>query len=196
MKSRSVDADGQPVPTRFYVDMYGSPGPDEVTPTLDAIEARLLEQGIVANLFNQPASEEAEAESLMLFFTVFNMASAVMAGVGAVGLLTALSMAVYERQKEIGVMRSIGARSRTIVSQFLLEGIAIGLIAYLVAVPLSYPFGWVLNDSLGFEGVVFEYPPVVLMYGLAGVLILATVASIWPSLGAARRTVSDILRYQ
>jgi ABC-type lipoprotein release transport system permease subunit len=32
--------------------------------------------------------------------------------------------------------------------------------------------------------------------GFAGILIIATVASIWPSLAAARKTVSDILRYQ
>jgi len=31
---------------------------------------------------------------------------------------------------------------------------------------------------------------------LVGMIIVATVASLWPSIAAARRTVSDILRYQ
>jgi ABC-type lipoprotein release transport system permease subunit len=36
----------------------------------------------------------------------------------------------------------------------------------------------------------------VLGLGLVGMIIVATVASLWPSIAAARRTVSDILRYQ
>ena len=47
--------------------------------------------------------------------------------VGALGLLMAISMSVFERQKEIGVMRSIGAGSSTVATQFLTEGLLIGL---------------------------------------------------------------------
>jgi putative ABC transport system permease protein len=120
-----------------------------------------------------------------------------MAAVGAVGLLATLSMAVFERQKEIGVMRSIGAGSFTIVIQFLLEGILVGIIAWIVAVPLSYFLGVGLADSLGFgANFDFEYPPQVLVMGFVGIIIIATIASLWPSLSAARKTVSDILRYQ
>ncbi len=35
-----------------------------------------------------------------------------------------------------------------------------------------------------------------MMIGLIGMLVVTTIASLWPSLGAARKTVSDILRYQ
>jgi putative ABC transport system permease protein len=125
------------------------------------------------------------------------LTSVVMAAVGAIGLLTTLSMAVFERQKEIGVMRSIGAGSFTIVSQFEVEGILIGVLAWLVAVPLSYLLAVSLMNALDFgEFIQFHYPIWVLFLGLGGTVAIAFIASLWPSVAAARRTVSDILRYQ
>jgi putative ABC transport system permease protein len=127
---------------------------------------------------------------------IFNIVSFVLALVGAVGLLATLSMSVLERQKEIGVMRSIGAGSGTIVSQFLVEGVLVGVIAWLTALPLSVGLGFGLIAMLDFSEFNFSYPPQVAFLGLFGVILIAAVASIWPSVSAARRTVSDILRYQ
>jgi len=94
-------------------------------------------------------------------------------------------------------MRSIGAGSSTIITQFLVEGVLVGVLAWMIAIPLSYLLGNGLSTSLGFgEAFVFEYPPQVLLNGFLGIVIIAAVASIWPSLSAARSTVSDILRYQ
>ncbi len=105
-------------------------------------------------------------------------------------------MAVYERQREIGVMRSIGAGSGTIMTQFLLEGILVGVFAWIAAAPLSYILGYGLSKVLPFTYVVFRYPPLLLVIGLVGVVMIAALASLWPSLGASRKTVSSILRYQ
>jgi len=104
---------------------------------------------------------------------------------------------VYERQKEIGVMRSIGAGSGTIVAQFLTEGILIGVISWALAVPLSYYLAIMLMDALDFSDFIsFSYPLWVLGMGLAGMIVVAIIASLWPALAASRKTVSDILRYQ
>ena len=56
--------------------------------------------------------------------------------------------------------------------------------------------------NFGSEGFHFEtvaeaaYPALALVYGAAGMFIISTLASLWPSIAAARKTVSDILRYQ
>src|SRR5690606_22871925 len=97
-----------------------------------------------AEYFNQVQDKEDQTEGILVFGMIFQLTSAVMAAVGAIGLLTTLSMAVFERQKEIGVMRSIGARSRTIIAQFEVEGIIIAVLAWLVALPLSYLLGLAL----------------------------------------------------
>jgi putative ABC transport system permease protein len=117
--------------------------------------------------------------------------------VGALGLLTTLSMSVFERQKEIGVMRSIGAGSSTVAIQFLTEGLVVGVIAWLVGIPLMLLIQYALLTITGFnETFPFQFSPTAVIIGLIGMLIVTTIASLWPSLGAARKTVSDILRYQ
>ncbi len=168
-----------------------------VSDTIDAVSERLLNAGITASYINQVEEQEMIADNMMVFNMIFQITSGVMAAVGAIGLLTTLSMAVYERQKEIGVMRSIGAGSGTIITQFLFEGILIGILAWLLAVPLSYGLALALLDGIGFSDFIeFSYPLWVFGLGLGGMIIVATVASLWPSVAAARRTVSDILRYQ
>jgi putative ABC transport system permease protein len=155
-----------------------------------------LQNGIFAGFYNQVADEEENSRLILTVGLVFNIASAVMALVGAIGLLTALSISVFERQREIGVMRSIGAGSRTIAGQFLTEGLLVGLAAWVIGVPVSYGLSQVLLTALPLDDFGFRYPPISLAIGLVGMLVIATLASLWPSLAAARKTVSDILRYQ
>jgi putative ABC transport system permease protein len=193
-----VDPEGNPLPTFFFVTTeQANATVKEVDAVIDLVSESLLENGITASIFNKVEEQEQVAEQMMVFNLIFQLTSGVMAAVGAIGLLTTLSMAVFERQKEIGVMRSIGAGSATIISQFMVEGILIGLLAWVLAVPLSYLLAVSLLDGLGFADFIeFSYPIWVLGLGLVGMVIIAAIASLWPSLSAARRTVSDILRYQ
>lgn len=181
----------------FATTAESDPSSDDVNVSIDKISETLLDAGITASLSNLVEEQEAIADQMMVFNLIFQMTSAVMAAVGAIGLLTTLSMAVFERQKEIGVMRSIGAGSGTIVTQFLVEGILIGLLAWALAIPLSYLLAVSLLDGMGMSDFIsFHYPLWVLGMGLAGMMVVAILASLWPSLSAARKTVSDILRYQ
>ncbi|MBN1966520.1 MAG: ABC transporter permease [Anaerolineae bacterium] len=191
-----VDAGGDPLVGVFYVNLKGHPSVEAVDESIARLSDVLRGQGVEVALVNQVQVAENQAQQAGMFGVFFNLASAVMAVVGAIGLTATLSMAVYERQKEIGVMRSIGAGSLTIMSQFLLEGILVGLAAWMVAVPLSVGLGAGLMDVLPFDYLGYCYPPYVFGLGLAGILIVATVASLWPSLVASRKTVSEILRYQ
>ena len=190
--------DDPPLPTSYLVVITKpDPGAVHVDDVISDISEALLTNRVTASFQNNVKLQEDIAENMQVFNLIFQITSAVMAAVGAIGLLTTLSMAVFERQKEIGVMRSIGAGSTTIVTQFLVEGILIGILAWVLAIPLSYLLAVSLLDGLGFaEFIEFSYPIWVLGLGLIGMAIIATIASLWPSIAAARRTVSDILRYQ
>jgi len=135
-------------------------------------------------------------QMITMFGSIFQIAAIVMAVIGAIGLLSTLSMSVFERLREIGIMRSIGAGSVTIASQFLTEGMLVGLSAWLVAVPLAYLIaqGLLASMEIGMEGVGFD--PSALWIGLVGMIVITVLASLGPSLSAARKTVSEILRYQ
>jgi ABC-type antimicrobial peptide transport system permease subunit len=188
---------GEPSPNTFFVRLMNTKASSaQVDAVLKTVQKNLLDHGIAASYLNQVKSAEQSAQQILSSGAIFNMTAFIMAAVGAIGLLSTLSMSVYERQKEIGVMRSIGAGSGTIAGQFLFEGILVGFIAWLIGVPLSYLFGVGFMKVLPFGFAKFQYPLIVLVIGLVGMLSIATIASLWPSIGAARKTVSDILRYQ
>ncbi|NDJ75318.1 MAG: ABC transporter permease [Chloroflexi bacterium] len=187
----------EPNPDGLLIDLEGEQDADAVADVIEQIKQLAAVHDIPAVYINQPQNEDDITQLATSFGMMFNMTSLVMAAVGAIGLLAALSMAVFERQKEIGVMRSLGAGSTTIVGHFLLEGVLVGIIAWVVALPLSLWLGNQITAVIEMDEIIsFNYPPLVALQGLAGVAIIAAGASFWPALSAARKTVSDILRYQ
>jgi len=77
---------------------------------------------------------------------------AILGGIGAVSLLVAaigitntMVMAIYERTREIGIMKVIGATINDIRKMFLLEAALIGLGGGLLGIALSYLGSWIIN---------------------------------------------------
>jgi putative ABC transport system permease protein len=122
-----------------------------------------------------------------------------MALVGGIGLMGALSINVVERTREIGVMRAIGARTTTILGMFVMEGVLQGLFSWFVAVPLSLVLGRSLADALGtilFEAALdYQYNFGAVLTWLAIVLVISTLASILPARNATIISVRDSLAY-
>ena len=81
---------------------------------------------------------------------------AILGGIGAISLLVAaigiantMVMSIYERTREIGVMKVLGARLDDIRSMFLLEAALIGLGGGLIGIGLSYGVSWIMNSAGG-----------------------------------------------
>jgi putative ABC transport system permease protein len=193
-----INQGGQPVPTGIlYTVNQKNPTASQVDATINQVNETLLANGLTATYSNIESFKETIANVVGTFRLIFNFTAFLIALVGAVGLLTALSMSVFERQKEIGVMRSVGAGSLTIIGQFLTEGLLIGLLAWLLGIPFSYVLSQGLIKALNLgDAYKLSYPASTVVIGLVGTLVIASIASLWPSVSAARRTVSDILRYQ
>ncbi|MCQ3930386.1 MAG: hypothetical protein DPW16_07985 [Chloroflexi bacterium] len=192
------NAEGELQPNGFSI-MLNNPDPttQEVADVIADINEVLLARGINASFINWTENAEETGKFIATFGVIMNTAAALIAAVGAIGLLSTLAMSVFERQKEIGVMRSIGATSVAVALQFLIEGLIVGLVAWVIGVPIGYMLNQSLAESLNFgDAFAPDYPVLVTIIGLTGTLMVATFASLWPSAGAARKTVSDILRYQ
>jgi putative ABC transport system permease protein len=125
--------------------------------------------------------------------------SIIVAVVGAIALMGALSIGVIERTKEIGVLRAIGARSPTILKIFVMEGVLQGLLSWLIAIPISIFVSPTVADAMGHAmfGATLDYqynwPAVLIWLGI--VLVISLLASILPARGAVRISVRDSLAY-
>jgi len=120
--------------------------------------------------------------------------------VGSVGLMSTMSINVVERRREIGVMRAIGATSVAIAGIFVVEGVLVGVLSWLIAVPLSYPCSIVFNNLVSNE--LFQIP-LDFYFSIGGlalwliiVLVLSAVASLWPALSATQVSVRESLAYE
>jgi putative ABC transport system permease protein len=124
----------------------------------------------------------------------------VIALVGGVGLSGVLSLSVLERRREIGVMRAIGASSWQVIRLFVGEGILLGLISWLIALPLSIPAAYGLaTQGLSFalnQQLSYNFTPVGAALWLVIITLLAVLASLLPARSAARVSVRESLAYQ
>jgi putative ABC transport system permease protein len=129
------------------------------------------------------------------------LAMAILAAVvGGVGLMTTMSINVVERGREIGVMRAIGATSASILGVFIVEGVLVGVLSWLLAVPLSYPGARVFSDVVGNSllelPLDFQYSVGGSLLWLVVVAVLSALASLWPALRATQVSVREALAYE
>lgn len=119
--------------------------------------------------------------------------------VGSISLSGVLSLGVIERQREIGVMRAIGASSWDIGRLFVGEGLILGWLSWLIAFPLSVPAGRLMTEALsaalGSE-LIFYYTPQGALRWLVIITVLAALASWLPARRATHISVRESLTYQ
>ncbi|MBN1812469.1 MAG: ABC transporter permease [Anaerolineae bacterium] len=122
------------------------------------------------------------------------------AGVGGIGLMGTMSINVVERRREIGVMRATGATSAAVAAIFVAEGVVVGVLSWVLAVPLSYPGARLFSDTVGqallrspFE---FVYSVEGMGLWLAVVIVISVLASLVPALRATRVSVREALAYE
>ena len=142
---------------------------------------------------------EQNGAGLEIITYMLLVVSVLIAAVGSVGLSGALSISALERQREVGVMRAIGASGRAVSGIFVGEGLMIGLISWLIALPLSIPLGMLFSKILA-DGIDFQfgytYSPLGAVIWLGVVLILSIISSGLPAWRASRISVREVLSFE
>ncbi len=111
--------------------------------------------------------------------------------VGGIGIMNIMFVSVTERTKEIGIRKAIGARRRTILTQFLVESAALCLIGGLIGLIIAFPLSLIVNQFLPTAmplSVVF----IAIMISLA----VGVVSGFLPAYRAARMDPVEALRYE
>jgi putative ABC transport system permease protein len=163
----------------------------------DAFAVQRIE--VVSSWSTSEQLEESRA-SFGLLTTLLLVMVILAAVVGSIGLMSTMSANVVERRREIGVMRAIGASARSIVGIFVAEGMAVGVLSWLLSLPLSYAGARLFTDLIG--RAILDMP-LDFVYSVGGVglwlgivVVLSTVASAWPALKATKISVRDALAYE
>ncbi len=154
--------------------------------------------GVSINVSETKLDAALNGHVYILIFALIAMA-ALMALVGGLGLMSAMSTSVIERTREFGIMRTIGARSGTVLRNVISEGLSIGLLSWLIAVPLSLPLSYAIGNLVG--SLAFRFPlaltvaPSALLIWFGVIVIGSIAASAYPAWTASRLTIRETLAY-
>ena len=114
----------------------------------------------------------------------------------AIGISNTLIISVMERTPEFGIMKSLGARDRSLVILMMIEGTVLGLLGAIAATVLSFGLSWIaqiglrmyLEGEVGGEvnGSLFHFSPLSILVMSAIAVVVCVTASIIPAVRAAR----------
>ena len=113
--------------------------------------------------------------------------------VGGIGIMNIMLVSVRERTREIGIRKAIGARSRDILAQFLVEALVISLLGGLIGIAAGVIASAVIGQVAGWG---FAFNPLTVVVAVAFSLVVGVVFGVWPARQAARLDPIVALRYE
>jgi putative ABC transport system permease protein len=174
--------------------------PGLVSPTVDQLKELLrqrhwLRSGQDDDFFIRNLSEflEARAESSRAMSLLLAAVASVSLLVGGIGIMNIMLVSVTERTREIGLRMAVGAQSRDILGQFLIESVTLSLIGGLIGVVLGLS-GSVAVATIGEWPTVIEIESVVLAFSFSAAV--GVFFGFYPARKAARLDPIEALRYE
>jgi putative ABC transport system permease protein len=175
-----------------------SPDHGLVDRTTSAVEDRLATLGYeVASEITYIAERDEIAANSTLTTSIAVLGFVIVA-MSMVGLANAITTNVLERTREIGILRSIGARARDTRRIFTTEGIALAVGGWLLGIPLGYALTrlivWLVWEVVDVR-VPVVFPAGNIVIALVGTIGLALVVLVLPVRRAVRLRPGDALRF-
>ncbi len=112
--------------------------------------------------------------------------------VGGIGVMNVMFISVTERTREIGIRKAIGAKRRSILTQFLMESSAICLIGGIIGVMLSFGTASLIDKFL----LPASVSPFIVLIALVISIATGVVSGIIPAMRAAKLNPIDALSYE
>lgn len=180
--------------------------PDVVTAVYVAVAAGEDPEGVAAAIERDHPSLAAiatvedykEVDQGVQILDAANLAISLLAvGIGAIGVMNTMIMSVFERTREIGVLRAVGWRSSRILRLVVLESLALCLVAAAVGVAL----GVLASRAVLLVPAISSfldpsYAPATFVRALAVGVLVALVGALYPAWRAVRLSPMEALRHE
>lgn len=131
---------------------------------------------------------------------ILNTASLAISGlaifVGGIGVINTMVMTVYERTKEIGVLKSIGWKSKKILIMILGETLVLTTLSGIIGSILGILIAEVGVKLIGREGFSLVYTPKTFILAFGITLIVGIIGGVYPAYKASKLAPTEALRYE
>ena len=140
-----------------------------------------------------------------LFGRIFAVLTLIVSVMVVFGITNTMTMAIFERTREIGTVMALGTRRRGVVAMFVLEGFVLGVLGALAGLALGVVLAKAISaigiqlppppgSTRGFTVQIFVVPAVLAQAAQLSI-VAATLASLYPAWRAARVNVVEALRH-
>jgi len=195
----NFDENGQPIQEKSDKIKYDSLRVivDDVE-NLETIEKDIKKLGY--NTQSEAGSADEIKKQTMQVTLILGGIGSVAFVVSAIGIINTMLMSIYERQKEIGVMKVIGASINDIRGMFLIESGFIGFFGGIIGLLISLGVGKIINGLMagggmfGTGGEVIAISPLLAIVGVGFSSLVGVLAGYIPARRATKLSAIEALR--
>jgi putative ABC transport system permease protein len=209
---------GGPSDTGIYIPLsqaekfFGTDQADEIIVKLKSSDAAAVNSTskAITDYFGNQVSVISATAVQSLLSSIFSTVSLFLGGIAAISLLVAgigimniMIVSLIERTREIGILKALGMKSRTVLYIFLTESVIIGLIGAIIGIISGWVLANVVALFLGRGGLIGSaltitpiLTPIVFIGALAFGIGVSVVFALYPAWRASKLKPVDALRYE
>lgn len=165
----------------------------DITATLRQMHRLLPSDENDFQVRSQVELASAAAQNANTLTSLLSNAAIISLLVGGIGIMNIMLVTVTERTREIGVRKSLGAKRRDILTQFLTEAMALSLIGGIIGILFGLGASWFISKSNGWTLFI---SPTATGLSFAAAAVIGIFFGFYPAQKAARMNPVEALRYE
>jgi putative ABC transport system permease protein len=173
-----------------------APGVDQAA-ARGGVEALVARDYPSVDVNDQEQTKQAYVMQVDQIFAIVYVLLILSVFISAFGIVNTLGLSIYERIRELGLLRAVGMSKRQVKRMIRVEAVIIAVLGALLGLVVGILFGWALQRALSDVGIDrLAIPVVQLVLMLIVAALIGVIAAILPARRASRINVLEAITYE